>query len=139
MKNQKFLTKYNYILKMHKVIKYNNKLQILGWHLLLFITNTYQTNMECLAISTFAEIQIRKFLLWEMYTRKYVIPSECLLQRIAANDNNFRSLHNCYSQMKRIIRMRNIVTSTMVQQMDIIWAFRVDTAVFKCLNNSSVI
>jgi len=41
--------------------------------------------------------------------------------------------------MKRIIRMRNIVTSTMVQQMDIIWALRVDISVFKRLNNSSVI
>ena len=26
MKNQKFLTKYDYILNMHKVIKYNNNL-----------------------------------------------------------------------------------------------------------------
>jgi len=27
MKNRKFLTKYDYILNMHKIIKYNNKLE----------------------------------------------------------------------------------------------------------------
>jgi len=55
----------NYILNVHKVIKYNNKLQILGWHLLLFITNCYQINSssfktECSAIGTSAGDPDRK-------------------------------------------------------------------------------
>jgi len=61
------------------------------------------------------------------------------LYQITSNNNNFRSLQDSYSQMKRIIRMRNIVTSTMVQQMDIIWSLCVDTTVFKRLNNSLAI
>jgi len=35
--------------------------------------------MECSAIATFAEIRTGKFLLLETNTRKYVIPSECIL------------------------------------------------------------
>jgi len=40
--------------------------------------------------------------------------------------------------MKHIIRMRNVVTSTTVQQIDM-RPLRVDTTVFQDLNNSSVI
>jgi len=60
MKNKKFLTKYDYILNIHKVIRYNNKLQILGWHLLLFITNCYHIITECSAIGTSAGDPDRK-------------------------------------------------------------------------------
>jgi len=59
---------------MHKIIKYNDKLYILGWNLLLFITSSYQANMECSAIGAFAEIRTGKLLLLETNTRKYVIP-----------------------------------------------------------------
>jgi len=59
----------------------------------------------------------------------------CRLLRITIN---FRSVQDSYSQTKRIIKMRNVVTNTMAQQMDK-GSLRVDTTVFQHLNNSSII
>jgi len=50
---------------MHKIIKYNNKLKVLGWNLLLHMTNSCQTTMECSAIGTFAENRTGTFLYWK--------------------------------------------------------------------------
>jgi len=58
MKSRKFLTKYDYILNMHKIIKCNNNLEILGWHLLLFITNSYQINIKFFQNGMFSDWHI---------------------------------------------------------------------------------
>ena len=84
-------------INMHKIIKCNNKLKVLGWHLLLHMNNSCQTTMECSTIGTFAENRTGTFLL-EMNTPEYVIPWDCLLLQTASIITGF------YSQKKHITR-----------------------------------
>jgi len=83
---------------MHKIIKYNYKLKVLGWHLLLPMTNSCQTTMECSAIGTFAENWTGTFLYW-----KRILGNMLFLQIVSCCRLLWLTT-GFYSQKKRIIR-----------------------------------
>jgi len=87
-----------FILYMHKIIKYNNKLKVLSWHLLLPMTNSCQTTMECSAIGTFAENWTGTFLYW-----KRILGNMLFLQIVSCCRLLWLTT-GFYSQKKRIIR-----------------------------------
>ena len=92
-------------INMHKIIKCNNKLKVLGWHLLLHMNNSCQTTMECSTIGTFAENRTGTFLL-EMNTPEYVIPWDCLLLQTASIITGFYSQKKTYHQKNNIVPVR---------------------------------
>ena len=83
---------------MHKIIKYNDKLKVLGCHLLLPMTNSCQTTMECSAIGTFTENRTETFLHWKR------ILGNMLFLEIVSCCRLLQLTTGFYSQKKRIIR-----------------------------------